>query len=180
MPPSSIRPAIASSFMQARIADCVDYPRDPRVHELVRGMNRKTCETVNASSAEAIMNRTKSLVHPDAARVDVVAPESADMSDDPNRSSPREAGPLALAGADGVDAIERARHRTALHLFHVPVVGQAGPAQDRLDARGPHIARLHRLDPSQGEHVREVDEPELVLVDLLPGVRVLAAHVVHS
>jgi len=48
-------------------------------------MNRKTCETVNASTAEAIMNRTKSLVHPDAARVDVVAPESADMSDDPNR-----------------------------------------------------------------------------------------------
>src|SRR5438477_10320481 len=41
------------------------------------------------------------------------------------------------------------------------------------------MARLHGLDPPEREHVGEVDQPELVLVDLQPRVRMLAAHVVH-
>src|SRR5689334_6530919 len=77
-------------------------------------------------------------------------------------------------------AVEGTGHRPALDLFDVPVVGQAGPSQDRLDGGRPHVARLHRLDAPQREHVGEVDEPELVLVDLQPRMRVLAAHVVHG
>src|SRR5438132_5084570 len=42
------------------------------------------------------------------------------------------------------------------------------------------MAGLHCLDPPQGEDVREVDEPELELVDLQPGMRVLAADIVHG
>src|SRR5947209_17813840 len=41
------------------------------------------------------------------------------------------------------------------------------------------MARLHGLDPAEREHVGEVDQPELVLVDLQPRMRMLAAHVVH-
>src|SRR5438132_4360541 len=41
------------------------------------------------------------------------------------------------------------------------------------------MARLHGLDPPEREHVGEVDQPELVLVDLQPRMRVLATHVVH-
>src|SRR2546426_1176512 len=41
------------------------------------------------------------------------------------------------------------------------------------------MARLHGLDPPEREHVGEVDQPELVLVDLQPRMRMLAAHVVH-
>src|ERR1043165_8342626 len=69
---------------------------------------------------------------------------------------------LGRVGApDGEGAVERAGHRTAPHLFHVPVVGEARPAEDRLDGGGPDVAGLDRLDPAEGEHVREVDEPEL-------------------
>src|SRR3954447_4498176 len=84
-----------------------------------------------------------------------------------------------LGASDGECAVERAGDGSAFDLFDVPVVGEAGPAEDGLDRRGPDVAGLDGLDAAQREHVGEVDEPELVLVDLEPGVRVLAAHVVH-
>src|SRR6266853_3120160 len=86
---------------------------------------------------------------------------------------------LGFYGADGEDTVERPGHAPALDLFHVPVVGEAGPAQDDLDGRHPDMARLHGLDAAEREHVGKVDEPELELVDLEPCMRVLAAHVVH-
>jgi hypothetical protein len=45
-------------------------------------MNRKTCETVNASTVDAIPKRTSSVVHDDGIRVDVVGAAPADMSAD--------------------------------------------------------------------------------------------------
>src|SRR2546425_10644810 len=87
---------------------------------------------------------------------------------------------LGFDRADREDAVKRARDAAALDLFDVPVVGQARPTEDRLDGRDPDVAGLHGLDAPEREHVGEVDEPELVLVDLKPCVRVLAADVVHS
>src|SRR5207247_8366538 len=63
---------------------------------------------------------------------------------------------LHLDRANGEYAVERSRHAAALDLFDVPVVGKAGPAQDRLDRRDPDVTRLDRLDAAQREHVREV------------------------
>src|SRR6202140_4959536 len=77
------------------------------------------------------------------------------------------------------NAVECSGHRAALDLLDIPVVGEPGPAEYGLDARRPDVARLHRLDAPEREHVGEVDEPELVLVHLEPRVRVLAADVVH-
>src|SRR5689334_17332658 len=90
---------------------------------------------------------------------------------------PSPGGSSGLDGTDGEHAVEGAGHAAALDLFHVPVVGEAGPTKDRLDGRGPDVAGLDGLDPAQGEHVGKVHEPELELVDLQPGVGVLAAHV---
>src|SRR6202140_2042113 len=87
---------------------------------------------------------------------------------------------LGFDGSNRENAVECSRHRAALDLLDVPVVGEAGPAEDGLDARRPDVARLDGLDAPQGEHVREVDEPELVLIYLQPRVRVLAADVVHG
>src|ERR1700694_2878843 len=45
-------------------------------------MNRKTCETVNASIVEAIPKSTSSVIHPDALRVDAEDAALADISAD--------------------------------------------------------------------------------------------------
>jgi hypothetical protein len=45
-------------------------------------MNRKTWETVNASTVDAIPNRTRSVIHVDGVRVDVVGVAPADISAD--------------------------------------------------------------------------------------------------
>src|SRR5713101_5202515 len=84
-------------------------------------------------------------------------------------------GRLGFDRADGEDTVERPGHAPALDLFNVPVVGEAGPAQDDLDGRHPDMARLHGLDAAEREHIGKVDEPELELIDLKPRMRVLAA-----
>src|SRR3979490_3341872 len=86
---------------------------------------------------------------------------------------------LRLGRPDGENAVKSAGHGATFDLLYVPVVGQARPAEDGLDARGPDVARLDSLDSTEGEHVGEVHEPELVLVHLQPRVSVLAANVVH-
>ena len=47
-----------------------------------RGMKRKTWETVNASTVEAIPKRTSNVIHPDALRADAVVAVPAAMSGD--------------------------------------------------------------------------------------------------
>src|SRR5467141_3681511 len=46
------------------------------------GMNRKTWETVKASTVDTIPKRTSSLIHPDALRVDAASTAPADTSAD--------------------------------------------------------------------------------------------------
>src|SRR5207302_1100688 len=65
---------------------------------------------------------------------------------------------------DGEDAAERARDAAALGLLDGPVVGQAPPAERRLEGRHPEVAGLRRLDAAQGEQVGVVDDPELAAV----------------
>jgi hypothetical protein len=48
-------------------------------------MNRKTCETVNASTVDAIPKRTSSAVHVDGIPVEVVGAAPADISADYER-----------------------------------------------------------------------------------------------
>src|SRR5467141_407370 len=58
-------------------------------------MNRKTCETVKASTVEAIPNRTNRVIQPEAGRVEVAFASSTGMTAD----------------------YRQARHRTSRHRY---------------------------------------------------------------
>src|SRR5437899_12119412 len=100
-----------------------------------------------------------------------------------DRTSSDISGLLCRRSAGGPDHREHAGvgpgDAAAFHLRHEPVAGQTGPFQCRLVRAPPEVAGLDRAAAADGREVLHVDDAEQLLVDLLPGVQLLAPDAVE-
>src|SRR5262249_58854088 len=75
---------------------------------------------------------------------------------------------------DGEDTVVRAGDAAALRLLDHPVVGEATPPQGSFQGCRPEVARLRRAPAPERSQIVVVDQPELPLVDPLPGGQLLS------